>query len=61
MGNWNVTIQGVGQHHNNSPNDVETITKEFVDRLVKAGHNIESAFVTTGSKIEIEKGDRNGI
>ena len=48
MGNFNVSIRGVGQHHNKSPNDVERLAGDFVRKLQAAGHAIISAEVTIG-------------
>lgn len=48
MGNWNVTIQGVGCHHNNAPHDIESLTKKFVADVKAAGHSVSLANVTTG-------------
>jgi hypothetical protein len=50
MGNWNISIRGVGAHHNAIKEDVEQMTAKFVDELKKAGHAITGACVTTGSE-----------
>jgi len=53
MGNWSVTIRGIGQHHNEKPQDVEVLAGEFVARLLRAGQNVLSAHVTTGGEIDL--------
>lgn len=52
MGNWNINIQGVGCHHNsgNNLNDANLMADDFVARLMQAGHHIENASFTYGSK-----------
>lgn len=57
MGDWNLTIQGTGPHHNqpgNDDTDVDKIAPEFVDRLKAAGHTIRSASLTYGGAEEVE-------
>lgn len=53
MGNWNVSIRGVGCHHNGKPYDVEQIAKKVVDELKAAGHSVIAASVTTGGEIDL--------
>jgi hypothetical protein len=54
MGNWNISIQGIGQHHNASPDvfrkDANVMANRFVEELRAAGHYIESASFTFGGK-----------
>ncbi len=51
MGNWHISIQGVGSHHNkDSPTDANRMAKDFVTSLQKAGHHIENAEFTHGGK-----------
>lgn len=51
MGNWCITIQGIGCHHNkDSPKDANQMTKDFVKQLQQAGHAIESAVFTYGGR-----------
>ncbi len=58
MGNWNVTIQGIGCHHNNAPGDIENLTAKFVEDVKKAGHSVSLAHVTTGGLTDVTpKGD----
>lgn len=58
MGNWNVSVEGVGCHHNGKPYDVEAITNEYVKQLKAAGHTVTKATVTTGSTIAISGEDK---
>ncbi|MCC6178823.1 MAG: hypothetical protein WAZ94_15195 [Phycisphaerales bacterium] len=53
MGNWNVTIRGVGPHHNQQETDVEQVAAKAVAQLKAAGHNVVSATVTTGGEIDL--------
>lgn len=52
MGNWNISISGVGCHHNGAEYDVEQLAAKFVDELKKQGHTVTTADVTMGSKID---------
>ena len=54
MGNWNINIQGVGPHHNsNNIYDANSMARGFVRQLQHAGHVIEGATFTYGSKENI--------
>lgn len=60
MGNWNINIQGTGSHHNRKPDgerwnqsDADLMAEEFVKDLKAAGHNIETASFTHGSKMDL--------
>lgn len=51
MGNWNITIQGVGQHHNaDDPKDANVMADIFVHELRQAGQSITHASITYGSQ-----------
>lgn len=51
MGNWNITIRGVGAHHNKKyKDDANRMAAEFVQKLLAAGHNIQSATITHGGE-----------
>ena len=50
MGNWTLTIEGTGQHHNGKPEDADQIALEVVKRLQSVGQIVEHASITTGSK-----------
>lgn len=50
MGNWHISIKGVGIHHNNNnPGDADKIALETVKQLRKAGHTIVHADITYGA------------
>lgn len=53
MGNWNINVQGIGCHHNNAPKDADKMAAEFVKQLRDAGHTVEHACFTSGSKVDI--------
>lgn len=54
MGNWHISVIGVGAHHNGLPQDADAMAKAFVEALVKEGHHtIESATFTYGGKQEL--------
>ena len=58
MGSWNITIKGVGSHHNgvnketgepSCPEDANLMAGEFLKSLQDKGHSIEVAtFTQTG-------------
>lgn len=51
MGNWHISIEGTGQHHNSGdPKDADVIAKKLVDELKDAGQNVEKATITTGGR-----------
>lgn len=53
MGNWNISIQGIGAHHNkDNDHDADKMAKKFVDELKKY-HNVEAATFTYGGKEEL--------
>lgn len=50
MGNWNMTIVGVGAHHNTeNPNDADKLFTEFVEKVAAAGHHLKHASFTHGA------------
>lgn len=60
MGNWNITIQGTGAHHNDSNplaqdtiRDAEKLAAEFVEKLKAVGQKVESATFTYGGREEL--------
>lgn len=54
MGNWNITIRGIGPHHNeDSPEDANRMASAFVRQLKNAGHIIVSASITHGGEDDI--------
>lgn len=53
MGNWNITIEGVGPHgnhltHGGAPFDAEAAAARAVRDLVEHGHNVTHAMVHAG-------------
>ena len=49
MGDWNISIQGAGAHHNRrNPQDANRMAAEFVQRLRDAGHTVHSGIFTCG-------------
>lgn len=54
MGNWKITIDGHGCHHNGKPEiDADLAAKEFVTRLKAQGHTVKVA--------TMEMTDVNGV
>lgn len=50
MGNWNISINGVGQHHNgDDKNDADELAKKLVRDLVEAGQSVTGATFTNGA------------
>lgn len=43
MGNWRITIEGHGQHHNKQAADAENLASDFVEQLKRRGHEVSSA------------------
>lgn len=57
MGNWNITIRGVGAHHNrNYPTDANRMAADFVQKLREAGHSIQGATITHGGEDDVSTG-----
>jgi hypothetical protein len=56
MGFWNITIQGMGIHHNHPADekDANRMAKEFVQSLRQAGHSISSATFTCGGSEDVD-------
>jgi hypothetical protein len=59
MGNFAITVHGVGCHHNQRPDDVEHMADRFVADLKNAGHNVMRAIVHTGGEIDLIGGRSN--
>jgi hypothetical protein len=54
MGNWNITIRGVGAHHNKDyPKDANIMTADFVRSLKEAGHTVIAASFTHGGEEDL--------
>ena len=57
MGNWNITIRGVGCHHNKDlKNDADRMAARFAQELKDAGHTVTSATITHGGETDISTG-----
>lgn len=56
MGNWHISIQGVGSHHNqNNPTDANLMARDFVSQLLKAGHVVQRSQFTFGSAESLQQ------
>jgi hypothetical protein len=53
MGNWHISIKGVGIHHNGRKDDAEQMAADFVDELKKAGHSVTHAEMTHGGSLDL--------
>jgi hypothetical protein len=53
MGNWTMHVSGHGVHDNGDPRDADVQLKEFVDKLLHAGHSVHRASITTGASKEL--------
>lgn len=59
MGNWNITIRGVGCHHNKKyPKDANRMAADFVRQLIAAGHSVVAASFTYGAEDDIRDADQ---
>lgn len=65
MGNWHISIQGTGAHHNfitapdrtvlgQQPTDADKMAKDFVEQLKAAGQNVEIATFTSGGRTDLK-------
>lgn len=61
MGNWNISIRGVGPHHNGQPYDAEQVAARAVEELRAAGHTVVSAEVTYGGVVVLSDGQYGGV
>jgi hypothetical protein len=48
MGNWHISIEGVGIHHNGRKDDADAVFVETVRQLKESGHTVTHASITTG-------------
>jgi len=54
MGNWNISIHGVGAHHNKKLEaDANRLAAKFVAELKAAGHTVSAATFTHGGEDNI--------
>lgn len=59
MGNWCITVHGVGSHHNTgNPHDANRMAAHFVRALRDAGHNVTHASFTFGGEEQIVQPER---
>jgi hypothetical protein len=59
MGNWNISIDGTGSHHNHSPSDVNVVLGEIVKLLATSGQHVERVCLTYGAR-QLYFGDDDG-
>jgi len=61
MGNFHISIEGVGAHHGGTnddgtpkhPKDANVMAKQFADELKRAGHSVSKASITFGGKDDL--------
>lgn len=53
MGNWSISIEGVGPNNNSLPTDADAIAQNIVDALKNAGQNVTKASFTYGGSKEL--------
>lgn len=53
MGNWHISIRGVGAHHNGKDYDADAMAKVFAEALKIAGHNVLGAAFTYGAEQDL--------
>jgi hypothetical protein len=58
MGNWDISIKGVGIHHNGREDDAEQMAAEFVKALKGKGHSISSAVMTYGGAVDLQEPEK---
>lgn len=61
MGDWNITIRGVGPHHNGSSDDADRLAAGLVATLKNAGHTVIEASITCGRRDELGDARAPGI
>jgi hypothetical protein len=55
MGNWNISIEGIGCHHNQQlETDANKMAAKFVQALKLAGHTVTKATFTHGGADNLE-------
>ncbi len=58
MGNWHISVEGLGSHHNNwSETDADRLATEFVELLKSKGHLIKKASFTFGGSTDLMPND----
>jgi len=54
MGQYVITIEGTGFHHNRCNDDADYLAMELVQKLQEAGHTIHNASFTAGARTDIK-------
>ena len=54
MGDWTITIEGTGCHHNDIEDDADQLARQMVTDLRAAGHTVHRATFTCGGRLELE-------
>lgn len=58
MGNWHISIEGVGCHHNAAlPEDANRMAQQMVKDLEAAGHTVVKATFTHGAADDLKTVD----
>jgi len=62
MGNWHISISGVGTHHNQPPHagDVDLLVRRFVEELIALGQVVTHAALTHGGAEELPANNFTG-
>ena len=59
MGNWNITVRGVGVHHNKAlKEDANRMAAKFIKDLKAAGHTVVAASITHGGEDDLSDPDK---
>jgi len=53
MGNCIVSVHVTGCHHNQLEYDIDQMAAAFVDDLLRKGHNVTAAYLTTGGEYDL--------
>lgn len=54
MGDWTITVQGTGCHHNGKREiDADLATADFVAELKKQGHTVHRADFVSGARVDL--------
>jgi len=59
MGNWNISIRGVGAHHGKfNGQDANRMAARFVKELKNAGHTVVASSITFGGEESLDDPDK---
>lgn len=62
MGNWHISIEGQGAHHNpDYANDANRLAAEFVAKLREAGHTVTRATFTHGGAEQLGEESQHDV